>query len=631
MAANSSEIILENRRFRLRLSTDGRMIGLLDRGSGRDLCAVPGRVPFCSIQWGESGSDAFARDYEAVYTMRKPDHPAMRPYEDVHEVTHLSHSNGRLFAIFGDTGVSATFDLSISEACIALEVASVSGPTVDALTVAALPLTPMDTVAGQLNACYDDTFAACAMALTPKVHCAPDTSQAGQVVLTARCSRQFGMVGEKVALIGCPFSEFKDVIQEVERAFGLPSPRRGGAWARESEEAKRSYMFLQLGEADVDALLDYAKVVPFGMIMINVSSWAETEGHYRVHPENFPDGEESLKRTVDRIHRAGMTAGMHIRCTVARQNDAYVTPVPDLRLVKSRMIPLAEAVDEKADFLPTAIAPVDFPSHRPGETWGARYGRSLQIGEELIAYRGVSLAPPYGFVGCRRGACGTKSARHPAGEPVYHLLEIFNDYICDVHTDIFEEITDRVGGLFNRCGFDMFYFDASERLQGAPWYYKTAIQMAYYERFANRDIFVQSSSHTHYTWHMMARSASADGFRDVKAYLDRRLPGFENYRINFMPLDLGWYAINEHISLGNWEYICNKALGFGCSVSVHTSLKALDAHPQTRQILELIRDYEEARLGGRLSDEDLARLRVPGDPFELIKAARGKWSLRHRQ
>jgi hypothetical protein len=47
-------------------------------------------------------------------------------------------------------------------------------------------------------------------------------------------------------------------------------------------------------------------------------------------------------------------------------------------------------------------------------------------------------------------------------------------------------------------------------------------------------------------------------------------------RNNFMPLGLGWYAINENVMLDDWEYICNKALGFGASVSVHTSRKALE-------------------------------------------------------
>jgi hypothetical protein len=139
---------------------------------------------------------------------------------------------------------------------------------------------------------------------------------------------------------------------------------------------------------------------------------------------------------------------------------------------------------------------------------------------------------------------------------------------------------------------------------------------------------VQSSSHTHYTWHLMARQASADGFRDVKAYLDRRLPSFADCAANFMPLDLGWYAVNERITLDDWEYICNKALGFGASVSIHTSRKALEAHPQTREILALIRDYEEARLSGALASDDLARLREPGKQYRLERPGPGAWRLR---
>ena len=629
MSTNRSDIILENAQFRVALNAEGRVLGIVDKARSKELCASPGQIAFCSVQWGQSGSDAFAREYEQA----DPNHwmaIARAPYEDIQEVTHLAFADGHLRATFGNTGVSAVFAVSASQTCVTLTVVSVSGRPVDALTVAALPVCGPDRVASTLNACWNGRSVVCLMALTPRVQCAPDISQPGRAVLKARCSRQFGVIGEKVALIGCADSEFKKVIQDVAAAFGLPSPKRGGVWARDSEDAKRSYLFVEMKENELEGLIDYANIVPFGAILINVNSWAESEGHYRVHPENFPDGEESLKRTVAQIHEAGMNAGLHMRCTVARKNDPYVTPVPDPRLVRQRMITLADAVDEKSDFLPTTIAPVDFPSHQPegANIWTLNYGRTLQIGQELITYQGVSLAPPCGFVGCQRGAWGTQVAAHAAGEPACHLLEIYGDFICDADTDMLDQIADRVAALFDRCGFDMLYLDASERLQGPEWYYMTKVQLAYYDKLSSKDIFVQGSDYTHYTWHMMARCASADGFRDVKGYLDRRLPSFDNYLTNFMPLDLGWYAINQDITLDDWEYICNKALGFGASVSVHTTRKALDGHRQTQEILALIRDYEEARLSGALSQEELAELRKPGKQYHLERAGKAKWAIR---
>ena len=629
--SRSSDIVVENRRFRLVLSKEGKVRSFIDKRRGRDVCAIPGRVAFCAVQWGERDLDAFARQYEAVHQRHKADSGEPKPYEQVQPVTTLTHENNRLFGVFGDTGVAVTFRVSVSEICLSLEVESVTGPFIDAITVVALPVSITQNVAERLNACYDDKFAACVLGLTREVNAFPAELEPQGTLLTARCSRQFGMVGQRVALMGCPLSDLKPVIQRVEDSFGLPSPKRGGVCAKDSEEARRSYLFAELAEDDVECLIDYAEIVPFSMIMFNVGSWAETEGCYGIHPVNFPDGEESLKRSVDHIHRAGMRAGMHIRCPIAARNDGHVTPVPDARLMKPRMILLAADVDEEADFLPTVIAPMDFPSHRTDGKWISRFGMHLQVGRELIEYRGISRTRPFGFLGCRRGACGTRPSSHRVGDPIYHLEEAHEDFVLDADTDIIEEVAERVAGIVDRCGFDMFYFDASERLQGPVWRYRTRVQTAYYDRFRDKDLFMQGSSYSHYTWHMMARQASADGVRDIKGYLDRRIPRIERLQADLMPVDLGWYSINERITLDDWEYVLNKALGYQCSVSVQTTRKALDAHPQTREILELIRDYEEARLEDYLSEADKAKLRVPGDQYQLVKAARGKRSLKKRQ
>ena len=40
-------------------------------------------------------------------------------------------------------------------------------------------------------------------------------------------------------------------------------------------------------------------------------------------------------------------------------------------------------------------------------------------------------------------------------------------------------------------------------------------------------MLLQASSFSHYSWHILARSASADGHGDLKGYLDERSPGFD--------------------------------------------------------------------------------------------------------
>ena len=42
-------------------------------------------------------------------------------------------------------------------------------------------------------------------------------------------------------------------------------------------------------------------------------------------------------------------------------------------------------------------------------------GNTLQIGDEIVAYTGISQEPPYGFTGCTRGQWGTKRSAHDQG------------------------------------------------------------------------------------------------------------------------------------------------------------------------------------------------------------------------
>ena len=225
----NTDIVFENARFRLVLSTGGQVLSFIDKRRGRDVCAAPGRVAFCSVQWGECGVDAFARKYEEWYRYRSRDFPDAIPYEQIQPATALVLGNNRLSAEFGDTGVAATFQVSVSDVGLVLEVVSVSGPAIDAITVASLPVDITRGVARSLNACYDDEFAAWVLGLTPRVNAFPVDLDTGGVILTARCSRQFGMVGQRVAVLASPRPEFKPLIQNAETTFGLPSPRLGGA------------------------------------------------------------------------------------------------------------------------------------------------------------------------------------------------------------------------------------------------------------------------------------------------------------------------------------------------------------------------------------------------------------------
>lgn len=76
-------------------------------------------------------------------------------------------------------------------------------------------------------------------------------------------------------------------------------------------------------------------------------------------------------------------------------------------------IALARDIDARTTTIATAKPPHGFPQEEETD-------KIIQIGEEKIRYKSVSLQPPYGFLGCTRGAEGTRAQPHKAAEQVFH-------------------------------------------------------------------------------------------------------------------------------------------------------------------------------------------------------------------
>ncbi|NLB94454.1 MAG: hypothetical protein GX785_01975 [Armatimonadetes bacterium] len=435
--------------------------------------------------------------------------------------------------------------------------------------------------------------------------------------LFAETEKRFGIQPAGVGIIACPRPEFEATIERFERASGLPSPRPGGVWGKRSPWVKRSYLFItRFSESDTDDVIAFAKRGRFDMILIDQGSWCASTGHYAINTRNFPRGLDSLRDTVARFKRAGFKVGLHYLAPSIYPPDPYLTPVPDPRLVKDAHAVLAGDVDEKADFIPTTEAPEGFPAEDGGYRGS---GAVIQIGDELIQYRERSMEPPYGFRGCTRGLHGTKPAAHKQGARVSHLLKSYGYFLYDMDTSLIDEVAENLARVVNTCQVDMVYWDGSERLQGDHWYYNAKLHKAFYDRFRNKNMLLQASSHSHYSWHIVSRNASADGHGDLKGYLDQRTPGFTWFRNNLMPLDIGWYYVyNTDATTDMFEYVLNKSLAYGASISLQTSPQNIREHPYIDQIVDLIAAYEELRLGGKVPETTLARLREMQKDYHLV-------------
>jgi len=241
------------------------------------------------------------------------------------------------------------------------------------------------------------------------------------VILQARAFRRFGIVGARAALLAAPTERMLDVIEQLELAENLPHPTLDGVWARRSPDARRSYLFIDMTEANADEVIRIAKELNFGYIMIYASRWAKTRGSYVINRDDFPHGLAGLKSVADKAHAAGLKVGIHCLSGFISKGDPLVHPKPHPGLGKDGRVTLAADIGPDDTFIPTVEPPTDFPDD---VAFGPdRQGFDVQIGEEIITYRDVSTTSPFGLKGCRRGTRRTVAAAHRKGETVWHLTQ----------------------------------------------------------------------------------------------------------------------------------------------------------------------------------------------------------------
>ncbi len=426
---------------------------------------------------------------------------------------------------------------------------------------------------------------------------------------------EFGIEPIVFGLVACPETKASEAIPAFEVAAGLPSPRFDGVWNKIAPQTKRSYFFLTyFHEKQFDDALAIARRGNFERILILQNSWCKTPGHYEVNDKNFSGGLPGLQAIIKRFNDAGFKVGFHLLGASIDPPDSFLVPKPEDRLLYGPEIELAEAVDGKTAFLPTPTAPTAFPKEDGGYEGS---GTVLRVGDELIKYEKPSLESPFGFTNCKRGHLGTVVTSHPKGEKVRQLYRAYGYHQFDIDSTLFDEVATNLAKTVNACNVEMLYFDGSEWLQGNRsnddhWFYNPKLLKGFYDKLANKNIFIQASSFTPYSWHIIARTASADGHGDLKGYLDERSPAFGSYMArNLLPLDIGWYyGYDTDSTLDMYEYILGATIGYDSSLSFQVSVDAAQKHPFTLPILDMIRRFEKLRLSGRVPEEMKQRLHI---------------------
>lgn len=577
-AARAQNFVFDTDTARLVLASDGSVVSLLDKRDGVEELQ-PSKQPFAS----------------------------MNKNGQFYQATAIARSGNLLHLTFGASGVSADYLVTPASNYIQVQVEAIQGSGVEELRIAQLS-TRLTTAGVYLHVLSDDKFAVCLMGLSEQVNFVAASGKTWASVYP-----DFPMLRQRIAIIAAPAPGFLDAVRIVEHDFSLPSPTLGGVWAKTSPDDRTSYLFTDLTEANVDDVIRYARLTNFRYVLINAGAWAASPGSYPINLRNYPHGEDGLRAVIAKCHAAGIKVGMHMLTSIVAKNDPMVRPTPSPGLYTDATATVASGLDpQSSEIAATSPEEVAGFSKNVAETG---VSTDILIDSEIIHYSGVSGNK---FLKCQRGYDGTTPAPHRAGATIRHLVQQAGDYLVDLRSPLADTLADRIAGLINRDGFDMVYFDAGEfdKVEGPYWYWVGVEQAKIWQR-AKRELLMQGSGATNWTWHLFARGTCEDyaavapkQFLDDEK-IDVALPA---YRASFVPAELGWTGILTYApdhpatTPDQLEYYAVRMLALSLPVSLETDTATLKANGRTDEMLSMMGEYEKLRLSGSLASNVRARL-----------------------
>lgn len=601
-------ITLDNAYAAIEVAPNGQVTHFLDKATGTDYLAAP-PAPFAQAR---KNGQAFP-------------------------VSAVTREGDHLLFQFGDSGLRADIKLTIQPHYFLFEVLSVTGDGIEELLFFDIPL----TLKGRL----DEPFAACTLALNLKTN-VPEIPGPNSR-MHALCYPRFGLEGAKAAVIACPQPALRGVMKEVVSAADeLPHSNIGGPWALDGEINRGSYLF-DFGACTEKTVDDWIRCVKtLGLNQIDFHTGTSLRfGDCLPNPTLFPNGRASVKAVIDKLHAAGISAGLHTYAFFIAKNAKYVTPTPDPRLGKDATYTLAEALSTDTTTLPVLEDTKDVSTITG---FFVHNSITLQIDDELITYGGASKEPPYAFTGCVRGALGTTAAPHEKGAKAYHLKECFGLFCPDADSTLLTEVAENAASTFNECGFDMMYLDALDGegiLAGndLAWHYGSKFVFDIATRLNKPALFEMSTFH-HHLWYVRARMGAWDHpTRSHKRFIDEHVAANQGGAGMFLPMNLGWWSVQswsdgpaalqkEPTYPDDIEYLMTKCLASDSGISLMgVNPDSIDKTPAYQRLAPIFRQYEDLRHAKYFPETIKEKLRAPGEDFTLEQAPDGAWRFRPAQ
>jgi len=618
MRTDGDQIFLETNHLSYVFGTNGLNVAFRDRRNGKNYLDTSEPTPFMRVSKDDKVYDSvsveLARGFLFV-TFQPPSGPQI-----------MAKIHPRTFPNY-----------------LTLELTMVNDHTIGGLQLACVPTTLTDIVTGHLTSSRNHEYAA---AVIP-ANIETGSNNDGKPLLNAFADRAVRLEGAKIAMLGCPTKQLLDIIEQIEIENGLPHPTLGGVWARKSPEMKQSYLFVDIGEANADALIEYAKAGGFRYITVYNGTWNQTHGTvYSPPAKHYPSGGAGLLAVSDKIHAAGLKFGMHIinMCVDKSDPAVYGKPDPGLLTLPHRRRTLARDIGPDDTFIPLKQSPQGLLAKGDKSTWE---GFDLWIDDEIIIYQDIQINPP-GFIGCLRGANGTTPAAHQSGAPIDNLVEFIDAfYHADVGSDLYDRVARANAEALDKYNFDFIYPEnvaisiveqgrsRFRDVKTRPRWYSINLLIAKLYHYTKREVMFAHAPGSNLGWHIFTRGGTIDFVRSgVMAHVDHNsLPSALSQERNMQPFEFGWFGFFTDSPAGKatrpreMEYAWSKALAYGAAMSLETRQAELDDNGRTREILAKIRNWEELKLADYFPESIRKQMQTPGREFALERGTDDRWNV----
>ncbi|HNX34141.1 MAG TPA: hypothetical protein PKM57_05900 [Kiritimatiellia bacterium] len=581
-----------NRRATLVIDPRGQAVSLRIKASGRELLARPQPVVSARLQDG--------RQLTARRVTAKGD--------------ALTFEFPRGFG-------TAVIGVGTHRDYFTFTVRSLTLANVQSLTFCVLPVTATKYHGAMANMLSDDADGVCLRGLDLPV----EMTLRGNTVGVSTTATH-GLIGCRAGLAAGPKAEMPTILRVMAEDAGVPYSKVGGPWSLGAEENRGSYLFADLAHASTEDWIEIAR--RGGFSTLHLHGWWRTLGHYEVNTNLYPRGLADMKDTVDRIHVAGLRAGIHTLTACIDPRDPWITPEASPHLIPFDTYTLARDVSPTD----TVLYVNELPSSRHDVVFTYMgNGNAIRIGSEIVQYAEVAREPPYAFGKCARGAFKTRSAAHAAGERADYLQQRYISFYPQPDSPLADELAGRVADVFNTCRLDQLYFDGSEGMMSR--YGIDAMRHKIFKRLKD-DPLIEASCHGAHNWWFHSRLGAWDHpVWAAKRFHDKHIATSAQYRkTDLIEPQMGWWApripspqARGHF-LDEMEYFACKNLGLDAAMSiqgVNVSHGPLPFHIEKQ--FTLLGWYEHLRLARYFDAQTVARVAVPGEEFRLRQNRDGLW------